>query len=87
VPFVIPALGSGALILAVGFWVIPTHGVLGIVMAKFFIQFLVNNWFAPYLSLKLLKWPLHRYLYQFPYYGFSFLSGLVKDNLLKRIKN
>jgi len=87
VPFVIPALGSGALILVVGFWVIPTHGVMGILMAKFFIQFLVNNWFAPFLSLRLLKWPLHRYLYQFPYYGIRFLSGLVKDNLLKRIKN
>jgi hypothetical protein len=84
VPFVLPATISGGLILLAGFLVLPKYGLMGIVMAKFLIQFLVNVWFAPYLSLRLLKWPLLRYLYQFPLFGIRFIRDIVVTNVLKR---
>ncbi len=84
VPFVIPATVSGALIILVGFGVLPTYGLLGIVLAKFAIQFLFNNWYAPYLSLKFMEWRVLRYLYQFPLYGTRFLKEVVKTNILRR---
>jgi hypothetical protein len=84
VPFVTPALVSGGLILLVGFLVMPIYGVMGIVMAKFLIQFLINVWYAPWLSLKLLEWPFFRYLYQFPLHGIRFMREIVVTNILKR---
>jgi len=87
VPFVLPATISGALILLVGFYVLPIYGVLGIVVAKFIIQFLFNNWYAPFLSLRLMKWPVLQYLYQFPMYGINFIKHILITNLpgLKKV--
>ena len=84
VPFVLPATISGALILLVGFNVLPAYGLLGIVVAKFIIQFLFNNWYAPYLSLKLMKWPIHLYIYQFPLYGVLFIKEIIKTNIFRQ---
>jgi len=84
VPFVLPATISGGLIILVGFMVIPEYGIMGIVMTKFIIQFLFNNWYAMILSLKLLKWPFFEYLYQFPYYGFNFVKQIVLSNVLNK---
>jgi hypothetical protein len=84
VPFVIPATVSGALIILVGFYVLPVYGLLGVVLAKFVIQFLFNNWYAPYLSLRLLKWPALKYIYQFPLYGTGFVKDIIRTNILRR---
>jgi len=84
VPFVLPSTISGALIVGVGFLVLPTHGLMGIVLAKFFIQFLVNVWYAPWLSLRLLEWPFLKYLYQFPLHGVRFMKDIVVTNIRKR---
>jgi hypothetical protein len=84
VPFVLPATISGALILLVGFQVITPYGVLGIVLTKFVIQFLFNNWYAPILSLKLLKWPFFKYVKEFPYFGFLFVKQIVETNIIRR---
>jgi hypothetical protein len=84
VPFVLPSTISGGLILLAGFLVLPTQGLLGIVLAKFLIQFLVNNWYAPLLSLRLLEWPLLRYMYQFPLYGVRFVKEIVVTNVFRR---
>ena len=84
VPFVLPATISGALILLVGFNVLPAYGLLGIVVAKFIIQFLFNNWYAPYLSLKLMKWPVHLYIYQFPLNGVLFIKEIIKTNIFRQ---
>jgi O-antigen/teichoic acid export membrane protein len=81
VPFVAPATISGALILLVGFYILPIHGLLGVVAAKFIIQFMFNNWYAPYLSLKLMKWPVLKYIYQFPLYGTNFIKHILLSNL------
>ncbi len=80
VPFVLPATLSGAMILVVGFATLPVYGLLGIVVTKFLVQFLVNNWYAPMLSLRLLKWPLLNYLYQFPAYGVKFVIQIFSNN-------
>lgn len=87
VPFVLPALISGGLILLAGFYVIPIYGLIGIVASKFIIQFLFNNWYAPYLSLRLLKWKLKDYLIQFPVYGFNFLIDIIRTNILRKTKS
>lgn len=84
VPFVLPATISGALIILLGFIAMPRYGLIGIVGTKFVIQFLFNNWYAPTLSLKLLKWPLLKYLYQVPYFGFLFLNDFAMSILKKR---
>ncbi|MCK5136590.1 MAG: hypothetical protein KAR19_12430 [Bacteroidales bacterium] len=84
VPFVLPATISGALIILLGFQIMPLYGILGIVATKFVIQFMFNNWYAPALSLRLLKWPLFKYLYQFPNYGVSFMKEIVQTNIIKR---
>ncbi len=84
VPFVLPATISGALIIAIGFFTLPIYGLLGIVVTKFVVQWFMNNWYAPMLSLRLLKWPFLNYLYQFPVYGFQFVGQIVRENLLKR---
>lgn len=81
VPFVLPATISGALILAVGFVTLPRYGIMGIVVTKFAVQFLVNVWYAPMLSLRFLKWSFFSYLYQFPAYGFKFIAQIFRENL------
>lgn len=81
VPFVLPATISGALILAVGFYILPIYGLLGVVVAKFIIQFMFNNWYAPFLSLRLMKWPVMKYLYQFPMYGIQFIKHILVSNI------
>lgn len=84
IPFVLPATISGGLILLVGFQVIPQYGVMGIVLTKFIIQFMFNNWYAVVLSLKLLRWNVFKYLYQFPYFGISFFKEILLTNVLNR---
>ncbi len=62
IPFLWPALISGALIIGLGFYVLPIYGILGLVLTKFFIQLSFNNWFSVSLSMKLLNWNLFRYI-------------------------
>ncbi len=84
VPFVLPATISGALILLVGFQILPLYGLMGVVLSKFIIQWFINNWYAPRLSLKLMKWPLLSYFYQFPIFGVRFIKDIVKVNVLRK---
>ncbi len=84
VPFVLPATISGALIVGIGFFTIPTYGILGIVVTKFVVQWFMNNWYAPMLSLRFLKWPFFSYLYQFPAYGFRFIVQIFEDNIVRK---
>jgi len=81
VPFVLPATISGALIIGIGFITLPTYGVLGIVVTKFVVQWFMNNWYAPMLSLRLLRWPFLKYVYQFPMYGVRFVGEIFRENL------
>lgn len=62
IPFLFPALVSGFLILGIGFNVVDTYGLMGIVLTQFFVQLSINNWYPVYLDLKLLNWKLKDYL-------------------------
>lgn len=74
VPFLLPSLLAGAAIFLVGkYWTLPAYGVHGIIFTRFFLQLAFNNWYAPALNLNLLKWPLHRYLFDVPSLGTKFL--------------
>ena len=78
VPFLIPAIVSGLLILGLGFIFVSKVDVLGLILIQFFVQLALNNWYAVYLSLKLMKWPFKEYLYEMPVYGFQGLKSFVK---------
>ena len=69
IPFLWPALISGALIIGIGFWILPIYGIMGLVLTKFFVQLSFNNWFSVSLSMKLLNWKFLTYLKNLPYYG------------------
>ncbi len=78
IPFLIPSIVSGAVIIALGFYILPIYGLLGIIMVRFLVQISFNNWYAMFLSLKLLKWPLYKYIYEFPLIGCKFIIYKLK---------
>ncbi len=78
IPFLIPSIVSGAIIVAIGFYILPIYGLMGIILVRFLIQLSFNNWYAMFLSLKLLKWPLYRYIYEFPLIGCRFIIYKLK---------
>ena len=61
VPFLLPALFSGFLILGIGFSVVGTFGLIGVVLTQFLVQLSINNWYPVYLDLKLLNWKFKDY--------------------------
>lgn len=62
IPFLLPALLSGVLILSIGFSVVGIYGLMGIVLTQFFVQLSLNNWYPVYLNLRLLNWRFGDYL-------------------------
>ncbi|MDY0907172.1 hypothetical protein [Pedobacter sp. CFBP9032] len=78
VPFLIPALASGILILTLGFLFVSEIGVIGLILIQFFVQLALNNWYPVYLSLRLTKWPVRKYIYEMPLYGFGGLKNFIK---------
>ena len=79
VPFVIPSLVSGIIILGGGFVVLPRYGLIGIIMMKFLVQLAFSNWYSMVLSLRLLKWPIKNYLVEFPLLGSRFIYDKVRS--------
>lgn len=61
VPFMLPALISGAAILGLGYFAAKAYGVLGLVLVLFLVQLVCNNWYPVYLNLKSLRWPFFDY--------------------------
>lgn len=53
IPFVLPALISGVLIIGIGYMVIDQYGIWGAVLAQFFVQLSFNNWYPVWLNYKL----------------------------------
>jgi hypothetical protein len=62
VPFLLPGILSGIAIVGLGFSVVDTYGLIGIVLVQFFVQLSLNNWYPVYLNLKLLDWKFIDYL-------------------------
>ena len=85
IPFLIPAIVSGALVVGIGFYVLPIYGLIGILLVRFFVELSLNNWYAVYLSLKLLHWPLKKYIFEVPRFGLIYLKNKSKEfNPFKR---
>lgn len=78
VPFLIPTLISGGLIMVSGFMVVPTYGLIGVVLVQIFVQLSFNYWYSTMLSLRFLKWPFFSYLRDLNYYGIHGLIDIVK---------
>jgi hypothetical protein len=78
VPFLIPSTVSGGLIIGLGLLVLPKYGVFGLVVTQFFIQLAFNNWFAVWLSLRLLNWNLFNYLRVMPVHGVKALIAKAR---------
>lgn len=80
IPFFWPSVISGALIFFTGlFYSLPYHGLAGIIITRFIVQICFNNWFAMFLNLRLLNWPLHKFIVDVPRYGFKFLFDKAKE--------
>ncbi|MBN1415982.1 MAG: hypothetical protein JW973_12835 [Bacteroidales bacterium] len=79
VPFLIPSVLAGALIVGLGFYVLPLYGLVGILMVRFLVQFSFNNWYAMFLSLRLLRWPWLNYFYEVPKFGILYITKKSKE--------
>lgn len=62
VPFMVPALVSGALIVGISYALAPWGGVLALVWVLFGVQLAFNNWYPVVLNLRSLRWPFKHYL-------------------------
>ena len=62
VPFLIPILVSGAVIIVLGFIILPYYGLLGIVLVQFLIQLSFNYWFPVVLSFRLINWNITTFI-------------------------
>lgn len=54
IPFVRPALAAGALNLAISYLLLQWLGLLGVALGTLLAQIATNNWFAPYVTLKIV---------------------------------
>jgi O-antigen/teichoic acid export membrane protein len=55
IPFVLPALISGVLIIGVGYMVMDAYGIIGVVFVQFIVQLAFNNWYPVWLNLRIKK--------------------------------
>jgi hypothetical protein len=62
VPFMIPTVINGALIVLMSYLSLGTWGIQGVILSKFIIQLAFINWFAPYLNLNLLNWKFSQHM-------------------------
>lgn len=72
VPFLIPSLVTGSVMILVGFLVLPVYGLVGLVSVKLLVGLGMNNWYSTYLSLKLLDWKFFNYLEDISFKGFKY---------------
>ncbi len=62
VPFLLPSLLSGLVIMMLGYIILPGYGLLGLVFVQLLVQISFNNWYPVFLLLKLLEWPFKDYI-------------------------
>lgn len=87
IPFFWPSIISGAIIFFVGlFYSLPVHGLIGIILTRFIVQLCFNNWYAMYLNMRFLKWPLFSFIIDVPKYGFRFLLDKIREYLPSKTK-
>ncbi len=78
IPFLWPTIISGAVIFIMGYFLLPGYGIVGLVMLRFLVQLAFNNWYAVFLSLRLLKWPIRNYIYELPLFGARFTYEKIR---------
>ena len=61
-PFYIPSILTGGIVILFGFLVLPHYGLMGVVVVQLVATCLVNAWLAPYMVLKLLNWKWYNYV-------------------------
>jgi O-antigen/teichoic acid export membrane protein len=82
IPFFWPSIISGAIIFFTGlFFTLPVYGLVGIILTRFIVQLCFNNWFAAYLNLRFLKWPVFNFIIDVPKYGFGFIFYKIREFL------
>jgi hypothetical protein len=86
IPFLIPALLSGIIIVTSGYLLLPVYGLVGLLLIRFFVQASFNFWYATSLSLRLLKWPFGTYLKDVTVNGSRFVLHKVKNGLFSELK-
>jgi hypothetical protein len=79
IPFLIPSLVSGVLVIGAGYFILPVHGLAGLIIVRFMIQSGFNYWYATSLSLKLLQWPFKSYVIEMPVQGSRYLFEKTKN--------
>ena len=62
VPFVLPALISGTLIVILGYLLLGSYGLWGIILVQIAVQSLCNYWYPVYLSLGVSNWSFGKYI-------------------------
>jgi hypothetical protein len=86
IPFLIPSIVSGLIIVITGYFILPVYGLIGLILVRFLVQLSFNNWYAMTLSLKLLNWPLKQYVVEFPVEGARYFSGKILNSRFFRRK-
>lgn len=86
VPFLIPGLLTGLTIVVVGYLVIPSYGLVGLVSVQLVANLVCNAWFSTYLSLRLTNWTFTEYLKDVFFGGIKFWFARTKNYILSMIK-
>lgn len=87
IPFFLPTVISGAIIFFAGlYYALPLYGIAGVILTRFIVQFCFNNWYAMFLNLRFLNWPLTRFLIDVPNYGVRYLFSKGKHFIPKNRK-
>jgi hypothetical protein len=79
IPFLIPSILTGAIIIGFGFYILPYYGLIGILLVRFIAQLSFNGWYSTYLSLRFLRWPLLDYISDVPSNGIRYMSAKIKE--------
>lgn len=66
VPFLIPAILSGIIILISSFYLVSDYGLLGVLFSQFIVQLSCNNWYPIYLFRKKFKIKIRTLIRIFP---------------------
>lgn len=86
VPFLIPGLLTGVIVLIGGYLILPVYGLFGLVSVQLLANLACNAWFSTYLSLRLTKWHFRVYLYDIFIGGFKYWINRTKETINKIVR-
>jgi O-antigen/teichoic acid export membrane protein len=71
VPFMLPILFSGVVIVVMGYMFVGNYGVYGVLLPQLLVQLAFNNWYPVYLSLNIQKLSFVNYFKKLFYWDFQ----------------